>query len=73
MAVIEGLFLKFLDDSLGNDRPDALDDTRANIFLNAGQKPVTEAGTNVPFRVGAEAQGSYPFLMNLLYSQTFTI
>ena len=52
MAVIEGLFLKFLDDSLGHDRPDALDDTRANIFHIAGQMPVTEAGPNVPFRVG---------------------
>ena len=35
MAVIEGLFLKFMDDSFGHDRPDALDETGAYIFLNA--------------------------------------
>ena len=41
MAVIEGLFLKFLDDSLGHDRPDALDDTGAYISLKCQSlKPV---------------------------------
>ena len=35
MSVIGGLFLKFLDDALGHDRPDALDDTGAYIFLYA--------------------------------------
>jgi hypothetical protein len=43
-----GLFLKFLDDSLGHDRPDALDETEPIYF----SMPVTEAGANVPFRVG---------------------
>jgi hypothetical protein len=35
MSVIGGLFLKFLDDSLGHGRPDALDETGAYISLNA--------------------------------------
>jgi hypothetical protein len=35
MSAIEGLFLKFLDDSLGHDRPDALDETGPYISLNA--------------------------------------
>jgi len=34
MSVIEGLLLKFLDASLGHDRPDALDETGPYIFLN---------------------------------------
>jgi hypothetical protein len=43
-----GFFLKFLDDSLGHDRPDALDETEPIYF----SMPVTEAGTNIPFRGG---------------------
>jgi hypothetical protein len=48
LSAIEGLFLKFLDDSLGHDRPDALDETEFRYFSMSA----TEAGTNVPFRIG---------------------
>jgi hypothetical protein len=48
VAAIEGLFLNFLDDSLGHDKPDALMRPEPIYF----SMPVTEAGTNVPFRVG---------------------
>ena len=33
MFAIEGLSLKFLDDSLGHERPDSIDETGAQIFL----------------------------------------
>jgi hypothetical protein len=47
VSAIEGLFLKFLDDSLGPDRSDALDETES-IYLSMS---ATEAATNVPFRI----------------------